>query len=177
MVFMRNKRIPLAVLFAFCFLLLASSLYYYFWYEPPADSDTFREEYSLILKDYEGNDVSLTDYRREILIVYAWASWCPYCGAELEYLSKLKERYGDGLSIVAVNRAEPLIDAKDFTDKLEGMDRLALLLDMNDALYRQIDGYAMPETIFINSRGDIIYHQRGPIKPDEVNQKVAELMR
>ena len=174
---MSRRKTFIALLVLAASVLVGGFLYYYFWYEPPADEDTFREEYGLVLKDYEGNDVSLTDYRREILIVYTWASWCPYCGAELEYLSKLKERYGDELSIVAVNRAEPLIDAKDFTDKLEGMNRLVLLLDTNDALYKQIDGYAMPETIFINSKGDIIYHQRGPIKPEEVDQKVAELMQ
>jgi hypothetical protein len=69
------------------------------------------------------------------------------------------------------------LEAKDFTDKLQGMDRLVLLLDSNDALYKQIDGFAMPETIFINSSGDIIYHQRGPIKPEEVDAKVTELMK
>lgn len=156
---------------------LAFFFFSYFKYEPPADEDTFREEYALVLRDYEGNEVSLKEFRREILIVYAWASWCPYCGAELEYLASLKEKYGEDLSIVAVNRAEPLVDAKDFTDKLQGLDKLVLLLDGGDMLYKQIDGYAMPETIFINKNGDIIYHQRGPITPEAVDQKVAELMQ
>jgi hypothetical protein len=57
------------------------------------------------------------------------------------------------------------------------MEKLVLLLDSSDALYKEIEGFAMPETIFINSRGDIIYHQRGPIKPEEVDAKVAELMQ
>jgi cytochrome c biogenesis protein CcmG, thiol:disulfide interchange protein DsbE len=173
---MRKKHFIILLAFLiFCLLFLV----YYFWFSapPPADESTFREEYALLLKDYSGNEVKLSDYRREILIVYAWASWCPYCGKELEYLSELKGRYGEELSIVAVNRAEPLVDAKDFTDKLAGMDRLVLLLDSQDSLFQEIGGYAMPETIFINSRGDIIYHQRGPIKPEEVDAKVAELMQ
>ncbi len=177
MMIMNRQKIFIAFLVLVALLLIGSSLYYYFWYQPPANESTFREEYALVLKDYAGNDVELADFRREILIVYAWASWCPYCGKELEYLSELKGRYGDELSIVAVNRAEPLVEAKDFTDKLQGMEKLVLLLDSGDALYKQIDGYAMPETIFINSSGDIIYHQRGPIKPEEVNAKVAELMQ
>ena len=174
---MNRKNIFIALLILVGLLLTGSALYYFLSYEPPADESTFREEYALVLKDYAGNDVELSDFRRKILIVYAWASWCPYCGKELEYLSELKGRYGDELSIVAVNRAEPLVEAKDFTDKLQGMDRLVLLLDSSDALYKQIDGFAMPETIFINSRGDIIYHQRGPIKPEEVDAKVSELMQ
>ncbi len=174
---MSRRNIFIALLLAVALLLIGSAFYYFFWYQPPPDEATFREEYALILKDYAGNDVKLSDFRREILIVYAWASWCPYCGKELEYLAELKGRYGDNLSIVAVNRAEPLVEAKDFTDKLHGVEKLVLLLDSSDALYKQIDGFAMPETIFINSRGDIIYHQRGPIKPEEVDAKVAELMQ
>lgn len=174
---MNPKSILVAFLLLICASLVGGALYYFFWYEPPPDEATFREEYSLVLKDYTGNDVRLTDFRREILIVYAWASWCPYCGAELEYLSSLKEKYGDTLSIVAVNRAEPVGPAKEFTDALKGMERLNLLLDPNDSLYKEIEGYAMPETIFINSRGDIVHHQHGPIKPEEVDVKVAELLR
>lgn len=174
---MTRRKFVITLLVLAALLLIGYALYYFFWYQPPADETTFREEYALVLKDYAGNDVKLSDFRREILIVYAWASWCPYCGKELEYLAELKGRYGDELSIVAVNRAEPLVEAKDFTDKLQGMEKLVLLLDSGDALYKQIDGFAMPETIFINSRGDIIYHQRGPIKPEEVDAKVAELMQ
>lgn len=174
---MNRRKIFIVLLVVAALLLIAGALYYFFSSEPPPDESTFREEYALVLKDYAGNDVKLSDFRREILIVYAWASWCPYCGKELEYLSELKGRYGDELSIVAVNRAEPLVEAKDFTDKLQGMEKLVLLLDPNDALYKEIDGFAMPETIFINSSDDIIYHQRGPIKPEEVDAKVAELMQ
>ncbi len=173
-----NRKNFFITLFILATIVLVGWLFYYFFSsEPPADESTFREEYALVLKDYAGNDVKLSDFRREILIVYAWASWCPYCGKELEYLAELKGRYGDELSIVAVNRAEPLVEAKDFTDKLQGMEKLVLLLDSSDILYKEIDGFAMPETIFINSSGDIIYHQRGPIKPEEVDAKVAELMQ
>lgn len=121
---MSHRNLFIAILVIVALILVAGALYFFFSSEPLPDEATFREEYALILKDYAGNDVKLSDFRREILIVYAWASWCPYCGKELEYLAELKGRYGDELSIVAVNRAEPLVEAKDFTDKLQGMDRL-----------------------------------------------------
>jgi thiol-disulfide isomerase/thioredoxin len=156
---------------------LAFAAYFYLWQEPLPAEATFREEYGLTLIDYEGREIQLSEFRRTVLIVYAWASWCPYCAQELEYLAELKSKYGDELSIVAVNRAEPLAEARAFTNTLKGMDKLALLLDPNDMLYKEIEGYAMPETVFINSRGDVVYHQRGPMEAREVESKVRELMQ
>lgn len=175
--FMQRKALVVSTLTLLILGGVGSGIYYFFWYEPPPDETTFREEYSLVLKDYDGRDVQLSDFRREILIVYAWASWCPYCGAELEYLSTLKEKYGDDLAVVAVNRAEPRDVAREFTSTLTGMERLTLLIDESDSLYKEIQGYAMPETMFIDNHGDIVHHQRGPIKPAEVDQKVLELMQ
>lgn len=163
-------------LFAVCCLILASLLYYWLWYVPPADEDTFREEYALVLKDYEGNDVRLSDYRREFLVIYAWASWCPYCGDEIRNLASMKQEYGDKITILAINRAEPLVDAKDYSDKLGDIPGVTFLLDPNDTLYKKVQGYAMPETLFIKSNGEILFHQRGPIELQAVRERIEELL-
>ncbi|MBP9669341.1 MAG: TlpA family protein disulfide reductase, partial [Candidatus Pacebacteria bacterium] len=101
--------------------VVAIGLGYWWWstswkVDPLAES--FDTGYNLTLLDYAGNEVELSDYRRQILVVYAWASWCPYCGAELEYLAQLKGVYGDDVAVLAVNRSEPLGEAKGFTDRL-----------------------------------------------------------
>jgi len=90
-------------------------------------------------------------------------------------LSELKMRHGDAITVLAVNRAEPLVDAKGFTDAL-GIPGLVYLIDKDDALYKDIGGYAMPETVFITDRGEVFYHQRGPIKIPELEAKLAELL-
>jgi len=173
---MRNKKILYSILFTVCCSLLFSLLYYFFWYQPPADENTFREEYALVLKDYDGNDVRLSEFRREFLVVYAWASWCPYCGDEIRNLSSLKQRYGDKITILAVNRAEPLVEAKDYSDKLGDIVGVTFLLDPSDTLYKKVEGYAMPETLFIKSNGEILFHQRGPIELQAVKDKIDELL-
>lgn len=168
---------PLYVLLGLVLVSLAFLLVYYFYfYETPASGDSFRDEYSLVLKDYEGNDVKLSEFRREFLIVYAWASWCPYCGEEIRNLASLKQKYGDRITILAVNRAEPLVDAKDYSDKLGDIAGVTFLLDPTDALYKKVEGYAMPETLFIKSNGEILFHQRGPIQLDAVSERVEELV-
>jgi len=132
--------------------------------------------YSLILKDYDGKEVHLYEYRRKVLIAYAWASWCTYCGAELENLSKEKGLYGSEVQIVAINRAESRQDAKNFTDKLNLSFPIVFLLDPEDQFFKTIGGYAMPETVFIDEKGEIDFHQRGPIKIEEVDKKIQEVL-
>lgn len=151
-----------------------------FWHvflrdRPAAEEETFAQEYSLAFADYDGAEVLLSSFRREVLVAYTWASWCTYCAAELENLASLKRSYGDDVQIVAINRAESALVARDYTQKL-AVDGLVLLIDTTDSFFKEIGGYAMPETVFIDSRGTVIFHQRGPMRIEEVRRKIEELL-
>jgi len=171
---MRNV---LAVVAAFALIAVVLLFSHFFLKVTPKPADTsFNNEFSLVLKDYAGNDVHLYQYRRQLIVAYAWASWCTYCADEMQHLASLKKTYGDKVQILAINRAEPLAAAKDFTDRLNTGPDITLLLDPGDAFFKSITGYAMPETVFIDSGGDIVYHQRGPIDMSTLEQKVKELV-
>ena len=141
-----------------------------------ATDTTFSKEYALTLSDYNGVAVHLYDYRRKVLVAYAWASWCPYCALELQNLSVLKKTYGENIQIVAINRGESLQVARTYTNAISNVDGIVFLLDPMDAFFKEIGGYAMPETVFIDGGGDIIFHQRGPIHIEEVRAKIEELL-
>lgn len=46
------------------------------------------------LKGIDGQQVSLSDFRGQYVLVSFWASWCPYCRQENPHLLKLYEKYG-----------------------------------------------------------------------------------
>lgn len=138
---------------------------------------TFKKEYRVVLTDYEGNDVKLSQFKNTVLIAYVWASWCPYCGAEIENLARLKETYGDEVQVIAINRAEPVTVAKEFTDALQKTEGVVFLLDPTDSFFRDIGGYAMPETVFIRPNGEILLHQRGPIQFPKVEEETRKLLQ
>src|SRR6476620_5219558 len=95
-------------------LLIITPLFSYFFFRVPAkpSENTFNNEFSLVLKDYGWKDIPLYAYRRQIIVAYAWASWCPYCAAEMQALATLKKTYGEKIQILAINRAEPVSVAK-----------------------------------------------------------------
>lgn len=142
--------------------------------KPPAD--TFKDEYALTFRSYDGADVSLSQFKKKVLVAHTWASWCTFCTEELKNLSRIKEVYGDEIEVVAINRAEPLGDARAFTDSLALSPGVVLLLDPADSFFKHIEGYHMPETVFIDRSGVIVFHQRGPLSFDDAVQKINELM-
>jgi thiol-disulfide isomerase/thioredoxin len=174
---MRTQQSLLATSILLLLFAILFSRFFFHVQVNKAKDTSFGKEYGLTLTDYSGKSVHLFDYRRKVLIAYAWASWCPYCGAELQDLAHLKNTYGDSLAIVAINRGEPLPVAKAFTDHLQNTGGLVFLIDPSDSFFKEIGGYAMPEMVFIDAGGAISYHQRGPIQIADVDAKIKELLK
>ena len=57
-----------------------------------------------VAQDLEGNPVSLSDLRGEVVLLNIWATWCAPCREEMPAMQRLYEELGDdGLHIVAVS--------------------------------------------------------------------------
>ena len=130
----------------------------------------------LTFKDYNGNDVALRDFQGRPLIVNSWAAWCPFCIDELPDFAQVQEEFGDEIVIITIDRAESLSLAKEYSDDLGVTDDLIFLLDPNDSFYRAINGFSMPETIFVDRDGIIRDHKRGPMKADEIRRRIQSIL-
>lgn len=135
----------------------------------------------VVLTNYYGQTVRFDSFVSILgtkpTVVFFWATWCPYCSAEFKNLSALKQQYQNQVQIVAVNRGESQTEAKQYTDALSLPGGITYLLDANDALFKKLGGYAVPETIFINSRGEEVFHKHGPISEEETAAAMAQLVK
>lgn len=127
--------------------------------------------------DLDGATVKLADLKHDVLVVNAWASWCPFCARELPDLSQLGEEYKDrGVIVVGINRKESQGTAKAFVEHIGSPKGIMFLLDSEDFFYRSIGGFSMPETVFYNGKGDLIAHKRGFMELEEMRSLVNQAL-
>jgi thiol-disulfide isomerase/thioredoxin len=128
------------------------------------------------LPDYDGNIVESDDFKGKILVLNAWATWCPFCVNELPEFRRLQNEFPEDIVVIGINRAESKRTAKDYTDKAELTGGLIFLLDSNDLFYKSIGGFSMPETIFVDPRGKLLIHKRGPLAFDEMKEIINTIL-
>lgn len=124
------------------------------------------------LQDYDGNSVSNTDFEGKALVVNSWATWCPFCVDELPDFGKLQEEFPDDIVVIAIDRSESLSTAKEYTDNFGLTEKILFLLDSGDTFYQSIGGFSMPETLFVDKDGNVRVHKRGPMRIEEMREKV-----
>jgi len=138
-----------------------------------SDFDTFA---GTSLTDYKGNAVSLEEFRGTPLVINSWAVWCPFCREELPDFAELQEEFSQKIIVIAIDRQESLEKAKGYTDELGITDDMLFLLDPSDSFYKSIGGFSMPETIFVNSDGEIVVHKRGPMELEEMREHTNKII-
>lgn len=70
--------------------------------------------YSLL----EGGTGELREHRGQVVLVNLWATWCAPCLAEMPYLQRLQETYGDDGLVVVTLSNESLETIQPFADRL-----------------------------------------------------------
>jgi peroxiredoxin len=57
-----------------------------------------------VLKSLSGENLRLSEYRGEVVMLSFWASWCGDCRAQLEELGAMRARYEEaGVELLAVS--------------------------------------------------------------------------
>lgn len=167
---MNNKflYIPLAL-----FLLLAAALLYQLARNADGDDPT-RLESALIGKPVPQFKLESLDQPGKIyhqavlrdgqpLLLNVWATWCPTCRAEHQYLNTLAQQ---GVRVVGLNYKDSRQKAIAWLNTLGNPYALSLY-DGNGMLGLDLGVYGAPETFLIDGQGIIRYRHTG-----DINQQV-----
>lgn len=130
----------------------------------------------ITLTDYDGNTKSLGDFSGKMLVVNSWAVWCPFCVKELSDFAALQKAFPDEITVIAIDRAESLDKVQGFTDELGISEDMIFLMDRKDDFYKTIGGFSMPETVFIDGDGTVVFHKRGPMTFEEMKEQVEKML-
>lgn len=142
------------------FLIFLLSLSFFSFGCKPLAQRASRDAVNFSLLDIKDNKISLSDYKGKPVMLFFWATWCPYCVRELPRLSmeydNLKSR---GISVLAVNIGEK----KDKVQRFMDNNKLAfpVLLDSDSKVANEYGLVGIPTFIFIDSQGKITYQSNG----------------
>lgn len=128
----------------------------------------------LVFKDINGNSIAVSSLRGRPVVLDVWASWCSLCTSHIFQFGALQKEFGDKLVIVEVNRGESVEIIKKYADANSTGGSLLFFLDADDSLYKAVNGFSMPESIFVDKDGNIADHTRGPMDITEMRRRIQD---
>ena len=105
-----------------------------------------------VLKSVAGENLRLSEYRGEIVMLSFWATWCGDCRAQLEELGEMRDRYQDaGVELLAVSLDQNARQASEGS----GDATYPVLHDAAGEVGRMYDVTKMPVMVLID-RGGVV---------------------
>jgi cytochrome c biogenesis protein CcmG/thiol:disulfide interchange protein DsbE len=95
----------------------------------------------------------------EPLLLNVWATWCPTCYAEHQYLNELAAQ---GVKIIGLNYKDERSKAVQWLNEL-GNPYLISLFDGDGMLGLDLGVYGAPETFLIDANGIVQYRHVGDV--------------
>lgn len=111
------------------------------------------------VQDLEGNEVRLSDYAGKFVVLNFWATWCEPCITEWPQVSQLAERLADrdDIVVLAVSIDEDRGKIPAFIQQMSLADtKVQVLWDPTQSLHTQFGTTKIPDTYFIDERGQLL---------------------
>jgi thiol-disulfide isomerase/thioredoxin len=114
----------------------------------------------LVLKDLEGRQHRLSDYKGKVVLLNFWATWCEPCREEMPSMQRLQERLaGQPFAILAVDFGEGEAKIRAFLEKLPV--KFAVLLDRDGGAASAWRVRVLPVSFVIDADQKIRYSAVG----------------
>lgn len=111
------------------------------------------------LQDLNGTTIRLSKYKGEkAVLVYFWATWCPYCIAAKPELAKLRQRLGPNeMEILGIN-----VGGGDTLEKVKRYQEghpvaWPVLFDSSGTVTRAYQVQGIPLFVLVSKEGDVIF--------------------
>lgn len=130
------------------------------------------------LHSRSGQNLRLSDYRGQVVLLNFWASWCGPCRQEMPLLNVLYKRYSKlGFTILGVNVDTDSSKANHYLRDVKVS--FPILYDTQNAVVKKYNVNAMPTTVIIDKNGKMRYLHQGykPGYENDYRKEVIELLR
>ncbi len=122
--------------------------------------------------DFDGVPLSLSEYLGTPVVLNFWASWCPFCIAEMPDFERVNQDAGETVAFVGVNLQDDPAAATRLVGETGVTYRLAR--DPQGVVYQAFGGIGMPTTVFIDAEGRVREVITGQMSESQLRSKIAE---
>jgi peroxiredoxin len=116
------------------------------------------------LMKLDGQQMRLSDYRGQAVLLNFWASWCTLCVNELPLMNeayKLNQTTDSKVEIIAVNIGEKPETIEKFVHRYELL--FPIVLDGDNVLKKTYHISSLPLTLLIDQQGNIVERHVGEL--------------
>jgi cytochrome c biogenesis protein CcmG/thiol:disulfide interchange protein DsbE len=133
--------------------------------------------FNFTLKDMNGANVRLSDYKGKVVLLNFWATWCGPCKLEIPEFVEAYDQYRDrGFVILGVlSQDDP---------SSEDLKAFANNFSMNYPILREHEGldsafgpmWAIPTSFLIDRHGGICFKHMGPVSKEMLEREIKGLL-
>ncbi len=121
----------------------------------------------------DGSTFNLEDARGKVIFINLWATYCGPCVKELPYFDELLHKHEGDVEVIAVHANLTTEDVSAFLED-KNIDLNFAIDDEEETVFGVVNGsLALPQTIVLNRRGEVIYNQVGSVT-EEVLETLYE---
>lgn len=129
---------------------------------------------NFILKDMNGAEFQLSDYKGKGVFLNFWATYCEPCKQEMPYMNNVfKEYQAEGVEILAINVGEAELRVNDFIDKY-GLD-FPILYDRGGTVTSLYNFIPLPTTFLIDEDGKIVDIISGTLSESSIRASMDKI--
>jgi len=159
-------------------LFMSAVLLAFLFVVGPAAGDDRQPAPDFTLTDANGQSVTLSDLRGQVVMINFWASWCGPCREEMPLLEQIYQRYEPlGFTLLGINVEENPADGQAFLK--ERPVTFKVLYDPENGISKLYDVVAMPSTVLIDRKGNIRFLHYGykPGYENDYQDQIRTLVR
>jgi peroxiredoxin len=130
------------------------------------------------LKSLKDRNLSLKEFRGQVVMINFWATWCGPCRQEMPALNALYEKYRSaGFVLLGVNVDSETTNAAQMVSKLKATYPILFDTDKRASVLYQVS--AMPTTVLIDRDGKVRYIQKGYVAgiENKYQTQIRELLK
>jgi len=133
------------------------------------------------LKDLDGKDLSLAQYKGKVVLVNFWATWCEPCQVEIPWLIEMQQKYAaKGFTVLGIAMDEegasvvtPWVKNERFDVNGSKSQMNYPIVVGNDAAADKFGGLlGYPTSILVSRDGKVIKRITGLISYDEISKSI-----